>query len=398
LELKLALISFFFPPDLSAGSFRADSIAKYLLEEYPEYDIHVITTSPNRYQDYVCDYETYTINEKINIHRINIKKHSGTFYSQAMSFLSFAIRAFYLLRKIKPNYLIGTSSRLMTAFFTAIYSRIFKCKYVIDLRDIFSETISEILSKKSKFLSKQIRKIFFFIEVFTFKKATRVNVVSEAFINYYQNASIDKKKWIFYPYGIDEEFLDFNFDRDKRENNDKIITYAGNIGIAQSLHNIVPNIAMRLPRNFKFIIIGSGNGLNDLKQQVRKNALKNIEIIKPMNRKKLLDYYKNSDYLFLHLESLKAFERVLPSKIFEYGATGIPIIAGLSGYSMRFVEQNLKSACLFPPNNYELALECLNSKTKKSDYANSVKFKKTFARRKLMKLFAKEINSAFKEN
>ena len=169
MELKLALISFFFPPDLSAGSFRADSIAKYLLEEYPEYDIHVITTSPNRYQDYVCDYETYTINEKINIHRINIKKHSGTFYSQAMSFLSFAIRAFYLLRKIKPNYLIGTSSRLMTAFFTAIYSRIFKCKYVIDLRDIFSETISDILNKKSKFLSKQIRKIFFFIEVFSSK-------------------------------------------------------------------------------------------------------------------------------------------------------------------------------------------------------------------------------------
>ena len=46
--------------------------------------------------------------------------------------------------------------------------------------------------------------------------------------------------------------------------------------------------------------------------------------------------------LFIHLNAYPAFEKVLPSKIFEYAATGKPILAGVSGYSADFIRNNLK--------------------------------------------------------
>ena len=48
-----------------------------------------------------------------------------------------------------------------------------------------------------------------------------------------------------------------------------------------------------------------------------------------MPQHELLNYYNQANILFLHLNSIKAFEKVLPSKIFEYAASNKPILAGV---------------------------------------------------------------------
>ena len=45
----------------------------------------------------------------------------------------------------------------------------------------------------------------------------------------------------------------------------------------------------------------------------------------------------STDVLFLHLNDYSAFRKVIPSKIFEYAATGKPIVAGVSGYAAEFL-------------------------------------------------------------
>ena len=61
-----------------------------------------------------------------------------------------------------------------------------------------------------------------------------------------------------------------------------------------------------------------------------------MQIIDPVSRSDLFDEYKNADVLFLHLNDYAAFRKVLPSKIFEYAATGKPILAGVAGYMQNF--------------------------------------------------------------
>ena len=74
-----------------------------------------------------------------------------------------------------------------------------------------------------------------------------------------------------------------------------------------------------------------------------------MELLNPVSRKELLEYYNQSTFLFLHLNDLDAFKKVLPSKLFEYGAFDKPIIAGVGGYAAQFIRDNLLNYILFKP-------------------------------------------------
>ena len=93
----------------------------------------------------------------------------------------------------------------------------------------------------------------------------------------------------------------------------------------------------------------------DILQKIYEIILKNLigspkEVVSLSNW--LLEYYKNADILFLHLKNIAAFKRVLPSKVFEYGALGKPIVAGVSGYSANFIKQNLQINYCFEALNH----------------------------------------------
>ena len=47
------------------------------------------------------------------------------------------------------------------------------------------------------------------------------------------------------------------------------------------------------------------------------------------------------------------FERVLPSKLFEYGAFDKPIIAGVGGYAAEFLKEHLSNTILFSPGDVD---------------------------------------------
>ena len=50
---------------------------------------------------------------------------------------------------------------------------------------------------------------------------------------------------------------------------------------------------------------------------------------------------------------------MLPSKIFEYIAVGKPIVAGLNGYSARFIKKNIGHAYLFNPGDIDECILCI---------------------------------------
>jgi len=41
----------------------------------------------------------------------------------------------------------------------------------------------------------------------------------------------------------------------------------------------------------------------------------------------------------------------LPSKIFDYGAYDVPIIAGVAGFASSFIQEHLPNSIVFEPNN-----------------------------------------------
>jgi len=151
---------------------------------------------------------------------------------------------------------------------------------------------------------------------------------------------------------IDDEFLTEPFTGLTARENDQStirVLYAGNIGEGQGLHAILPDLARRMTSRMSFRIIGAGGREPALRQAIADNNIQNIEILPPVDRSKLIEEYAQAQVLFLHLNSYEAFEKVLPSKVFEYAATGKPVWAGVAGFAADFIRCEVSNSAVFHP-------------------------------------------------
>jgi len=93
----------------------------------------------------------------------------------------------------------------------------------------------------------------------------------------------------------------------------------------------------------------------------------------------------------LHLNKHKAFERVLPSKLFEYGTFSKPIIAGVGGYAAEFIKEYMLNTILFNPGNHQELVKKLNqyhyTQIKREDFINK------FSRKQINEKMAKSLIS-----
>jgi hypothetical protein len=388
---RILLLTFYYEPDLCAGSFRATALMEAFKDVLSKDDrIDVITTMPNRYQTFKVDAQEYEQDGLINIYRIPLPTHQSGLTDQAKSFTKYFFRALAITRGKQYDLVIATSSRLFTAFLGSISSYRFRAPLYLDIRDIFIDTMNEVLT--NRLLKAFIMPLLILVERFSFGRANHINLVSEGFKKYFKQRY--QTKYSFFTNGIDQEFLDYDFSATFK-NEKPIITYAGNIGEGQGLHIIIPEVAKALEKEFQFKIIGDGGAKPKLVEELNRLDVKNVDLIKPVNREGLKKYYKESDYLFLHLNAFKAFEKVLPSKIFEYAVTNKPIIGGVGGYAAKFLEKNVSNAIIFPPGDVDTFIEKMRNYENQSFDVNS--FIEKYSRKNVMKNMVNGIQESFLE-
>ncbi len=384
--MNILFLSFFFEPDLSAGSFRNSPLFKELLSRIGNDDhIHVVTTLPNRYHSYKQEAKAVEIGSNFRIDRLTLPKHKNGFADQIKSFCSYFSQTTKLVKKEKVDLVYATSSKLFTAFLGKRIAVKNHCPLYLDIRDIFVETMEDVFKHKP-IIRIPACTIFKQIERYTFKNATHINLVSEGFKPYFKE--YPKPTYSYFTNGIDDIFLNAKKTVVKQTNK-IIITYAGNIGSGQGLEKIIPEVAAKVGDNYLFRIIGDGGTKNQLINKVNELGIKNVEIIPPVSREELIGYYNESDFLFLHLNDLEAFKRVLPSKLFEYGAFEKPIIAGVAGYAAEFTRENLKNYILFPPTNVDSMVSQLL--TFKNNDAQNTQFIQKYSRKNILREMANTI-------
>ena len=120
----ILLVTYYFPPDLSAGSFRAKALVEALLEQVDtNARLTVITTSPNRYANMEVPADAVDLDARVSLVRIDVPTHASGMVEQAKGFVTFARQAMAATKKLDPDIVVGTSSRLMTASLAARIAR-----------------------------------------------------------------------------------------------------------------------------------------------------------------------------------------------------------------------------------------------------------------------------------
>lgn len=357
--MKLLVVSFYYPPDLSAGSFRIGALTRALSEAAPGAEIEVVTTLPNRYRSYSADASVLEREGNITVHRIPLPPHRSDVYGQSRAFAAFARRALKLTRGRDYDICVATSSRLLSASLGAVIARRGSMPLYLDIRDIFVDTLKDVSLGP---LPPMSRALFAQIERWTIGQARRVNLVSAGFADYFR-VRYPTKELSFHTNGVDDEFIaaatvsSQNDSAVAKSSNRRTIVYAGNIGEGQGLHAILPLLARALGSQVHFRVIGDGGRKAQLERALAALNVHSVSIEPPMSRESLITAYHEADVLFLHLNDYDAFRRVLPSKLFEYGAMGKPILAGMSGYAADFMRAELGGDGLFHPCDVSGAVE-----------------------------------------
>lgn len=352
--MKLLVLSFYYYPDLGAGSFRTAALIEQLLRiNRDDIKIDVITTLPNRYASYPISALEVEHQDQVRIRRIPVPKHHSGFLGQSWAFFWYARQVRKMVRYEKYKVVYASSSRLMIASLGAWIAKRQGATLFLDIRDLFVDTLGDVLPKS---LSLFITPLFAKIEKWTLSAAHHVNLVSQGFKPYVQR-QFPSKKLSCYSNGIDKDFLQQSYQVTNKASEQFTILYAGNIGEGQGLERIIPQLAKRLEGCAQIKVIGDGGRKVHLDTALQAQHCTNVELLPPMQRDALIRAYAQADVLFLHLNDLNAFRKVLPSKLFEYAATGKPILAGVTGYASEFIQTEITNAAVFDPCDVEQALK-----------------------------------------
>lgn len=389
--MRILFLSFYYTPDLSAGAFRAAALIHALHAQLPAGShIDVVTTIPNRYSSYRASAPEVEDGEDISVRRIHLPSHRSGMRDQSMAFFTYAREVFAHVQSRHYDLVVATSSRLMTAVLGANIARSREIPLYLDVRDIFVDTIQDILPR---WLSLPLAGLFSLMERYAIRSAVRVNLVSRGFEAYFSQR-YPLQQFSFFTNGIDDEFIA------SMPTLIKVVEpvappfsvlYAGNVGEGQGLHSILPRLARALQGQAIFTVIGDGGRKNLLKKALEEAGVDNVSLSDPVNRDALTAAYQMADVLFLHLNGHDAFRKVLPSKIFEYAATGKPIYAGVAGYPAEFIRGEIENAQVFSPCDVEGAVEAFaRLQIKQTDRDD---FVCRYERRAIMRELAQDILS-----
>ena len=381
--MRILVLSFYYKPDLCAGSFRSTALIDELKKK-EDVEIEVLTTMPNRYSSFSTSAASDESEENVRVKRIELPSHKSGMLDQIKSFSRYYLEVQKLVNNNEYDLVFATSSRLFTAFLGTRIAKKKKIPLYLDIRDIFVDTIKDVLPSKVAFFVKPLMSI---VEKYTFSSARHINLVSKGFNEYFKSR-YPRPNYTFFTNGIDAEFIGhYTENKCIEKRSQTTVLYAGNIGEGQGLHTIIPELAKASGDKVKFNIIGDGGRKEQLENSVV--GISNVELLPPVNRQELIEKYLEADVLFLHLNDYPAFEKVLPSKVFEYAAVGKPILAGVAGYAAEFIQSEIPNAQVFYPGDHAAALDAF--KRLELGYTDRADFVEKYARCKIMEQMCRTI-------
>lgn len=386
--MRILFLSFYYQPDLCAGSFRATALIHALQHEVPEGShIDVLTTMPNRYSSFIAAAYEFEETGPVSIRRIHLPPHKSGMRDQSKAFFSYVRSVREHVRNQKYDLVFATSSRLMTAVLGAYVARGQKVPLYLDIRDIFVDTIRDILPF---WPGRVLGGLFSVFERYAIGYASKVNLVSRGFDQYFSKR-YPRQQFAFFPNGIDDQFIGpvTANTTGMTPNPPYSVLYAGNLGDGQGLQIILPELARSMRGLVKFTIIGDGGRKAELAKKLADAGIDNVTLCDPVSRDALAQAYLEADVLFLHLNDHDAFRKVLPSKLFEYAAIGKPIWAGVAGYAAAFISEEIENACTFPPCDAKAAAQAFSKL--KLETASRDDFVRKYRRQNIMKSLASDI-------
>ncbi len=337
--MKILLLTQTFYPE-TAPDIKGLPFAKKLQEK--GHSVQVLTGFPNYpggklYDGYRIKFFQKEIINGVEVIRVPLyPSHDSSPVRRTLTYLSFAFSAallgVFLIRKADVMHAYQPPATIaIPALWIKLIRRI---PVVYDIQDLWPDTLQSTGMVNSRWVISLVgvycRLIYKFINYFIvlspgFKKILSKRGVDEHRIEVVYNWSNDIT--------ISGNGTPATELRKVLHENDFVVLYAGNIGKAQALDNVVQSaeILQEKDPRIKIAFIGGGVEVDNLKMLMVELQLKNVVFLDRVSFDKIGAIMQSADVLLIHLRKDPLFTITIPSKLQTYLRVGKPILMGAEG-------------------------------------------------------------------
>jgi hypothetical protein len=358
-----------FPPEVNAPASRTFEHAKEWVRL--GCSVTVITCAPNFpkgevYSGYKNKLWQEEKLEGIRVIRVwtYMARNEG-FLKRTLDYISFMISGFcasLFVRKV--DVVVGTSPQFFTACSAWLSALLKRRPFVFELRDIWPESIRAVGAVKNARVIDLLEKV----ELFLYRRASAVIAVTKSFKENLVARGIPAEKIHIVTNGVDtSRFVSREKDAllvKRLGLEGKFVAgYIGTHGMAHALETLLD--AAQIFEDYGvsevvFLFLGDGAKKEDLIELGSK--LKNVIFLDSVPKEEVVSYWSLLDVSITHLRRSELFRAVIPSKIFECMAMGIPIVHGVEGESAVIVEENEVGVTFEPENASALYMALMKIK------------------------------------
>ncbi len=323
-----------FPPERNAQASRVFERACHWAKW--SHNVSVITCAPNFPEGRVVPgyknkwYQTETLSG-IRVVRVKtfIAANKGTLL-RSVDYVSYMLPAFIGgLFQTRPDIVAATSPLLFAAVAGCLLAIIRRVPFVMEVSDLWPDSIVAVGAMKRNPLLRMLERL----ELWLYRQAKEIVVLTPAFKQNLVDRGVPAAKIAVVTNGVELS----RFQPRARDAGlaaqwgikpgDFVVSYIGTLGMAHGLNNaLICAKQLAQQSRAKFLFVGPGAEREQLVSETLRAGLTNVVFVPAQPKEGIPDFWALSNAALVHLKDAPLFRTVIPSKIFEAMAMGLPII------------------------------------------------------------------------
>jgi colanic acid biosynthesis glycosyl transferase WcaI len=345
-----------FPPEVNASATRVYERACYWVRS--GHQVTVVTCFPNFPQGKV--YPGYRqrlyrreVIDGITVIRLPtyVARNAGT-VRRTLDFVSFMLSVVLAIPWLpRSSVVVATSPQFFAAVAGWIVSVVKRAPFVFELGDLWPASISAVGAIRKGVLLRAIEKV----ELFLYRRAAAVIALTAAFKANLVSRGIPTGKIAVVVNGVDLQRYsprprDTELARTLGLEGAFVAGYVGTFGMAHDLANAIrASAALQDEPAFRLLLVGDGAERPKLQQLVSGEGIRNVVFVPSQPKHEMPRYWSLCDVALVHLKDDPVFAEVIPSKIFEAMAMGLPLLlVAPAGEATKIIERESAGLCAPP--------------------------------------------------
>jgi colanic acid biosynthesis glycosyl transferase WcaI len=322
-----------FPPETNAAATRVFERACYWVRW--GHTVDVITSAPNFPQGKLFNgYRNRWrhVENLSGIRVIRVKTYIAAnegFLRRTLDFLSFMVSGSMAgLFTKRPDVVVATSPQFFAAVAGWMIGEARRIPFVFELGDLWPASIAAVGAMKRGFVLRLLEKM----ELFLYRRAAAVAALTNAFKADLVRRGIAPSKIAVVINGVDLPRYgprppDATLVEKWALAGKFVVGYAGTLGMAHGLSNVLD--AAEILQNevdVRFLLVGPGAERAALVDEAARRRLTSVVFGDPQPKELMPQVWSTCDVALVHLKNAPTFAEVIPSKMFEAMAMGLPIL------------------------------------------------------------------------